>query len=224
VTQPQVPPIDFAHMIGGRRGVIDTTSPGIALVMVDVFAPLTWAIVAAVIVAIGIAVLRLRRRQPVQQAIMGVPGIVVCALLAAFTGDAKTYFLPGILLNATWALVLTISVIVRRPLLGYAAALLDRGYTGWLNHPGLRRAATIATCVWIALFTIRASVQGYLYAHDDVNLLAPVRLGMGLPLFFLAIAGTLYLLEAEREEEEEEGILPSLDVQPSGSGGEPAAS
>jgi hypothetical protein len=213
VTNPAAPPVDFAHMIGGRRGVIDTTSPGVALVIVDVFAPLTWAIVAAVIVAVGIAALRLRRRQPVQQAIMGVPGIVVCALLAAYTGDAKTYFLPGIILNAVWAVALTISVIVRHPLLGYAAAMLDRGYTGWLANPGLRRAATLATFIWIALFTIRASVQGYLYAHDDVHLLAPVRLAMGLPLFFLAIAATLYLLEAEREEEEEEGVLPTSPTE-----------
>lgn len=219
MTGPAQPPIDFAHMIGGRRGVIDTTSPGVALVLVDVLAPLTWAIVAAVAVAVGIAILRVRRRQPIQQAIMGVPGIVVCALLAAYTGDAKTYFLPGIILNALWALALTISVIVRHPLLGYAAALLDRGYTGWLDFPGLRRAATYATFIWIALFTIRASVQGYLYAHDEVHLLAPVRLAMGLPLFFLAIAATLYLLEAEREEEEEEGILPAL---PAEGDGEPA--
>jgi hypothetical protein len=217
VTTPLAPSIDFAHMIGGRRGVIDTTSPGLALVATDIFAPLEWAIVAAVIVAIGIALLRLSRKQPVQQAIMGVPGIVVCALIAAFSGEAKTYFLPGILLNAAWAVALTVSVIVRRPLLGYAAAIFDRGYTGWLNNPGLRRAATLATFIWIGLFSVRACVQGYLYANDDVHLLAPARLAMGLPLFVLAITATLYLLEAEREEEEEEGILPPT------SAGEPAA-
>lgn len=215
-----MPPIDFAHMIGGRRGVIDTTSPGLALVVVDVFAPLTWAIVAAVVVAVGIAVLRLRRRQPVRQAIMGVPGIVVCALLAAFTGDAKTYFLPGILLNAAWAVALTISLGLRRPLLGYAAALLDRGYANWLDYAGLRRAASLATAIWVALFTLRACVQGYFYVHDDVHLLAPVRLAMGLPLFAVAVAATLYLLEAEREEEEEEGVLPPSD----GAEGEPVTS
>lgn len=207
-------------MIGGRRGVIDTMSPGFALVLVDIFAPLKWAIVASVGVAVGIAVLRLRRREPVQQAIMGVPGIVVCALLAARTGEAKTFFLPGILINATWAIVLTISVIVRRPLLGYAAALLDRGYTGWMDNPGLRRAATFATFIWIALFSVKASVQGYLYVNDEVSLLAPARLAMGLPLLILAIAGTLYLLEAEREEEEEEGVLPAPDDP----AGEPARS
>jgi hypothetical protein len=220
VTAP-APTIDFAHMIGGRRGVIDTTSPGLGLVLVDIFAPLTWAIAAAVAVAVGIAVLRLRRKQPVQQAIMGVPGIVVCALLAAFTGDAKTYFLPGILLNVAWAFALTVSLVVRRPLLGYAAALLDRGYANWLDYPGLRRAAGFATVIWIVLFTIRSSVQGYLYVHDDVHLLAPVRLAMGLPLFAVAVAATLYLLEAEREEEEDEGVLPSADDS---LGGEPATS
>ena len=48
------------------------------------------------------------------------------------------------------------------------------------------------------MFTIKACVQGYLYTHNDVHLLAPARLAMGLPLWVLTVTGTLLILEGHR--------------------------
>src|SRR5438270_11183200 len=192
--------VDLARMLGGRRGVIDAASPGVALVLVDAFTSLKWAIVAALGVAGVIALLRLLRHEPLRQAGAGVLGLAGAAALAAYTGDAKTYFLPGILINAAWAVAAVTSIVVGRPLLGYAAAMLDRGYAHWQREPGLRRAAALATGVWSLVFTSRALVQGYLYVHNDVHWLAPVKLGMGLPLWGVAFALTLLLLEGRRIE------------------------
>jgi hypothetical protein len=190
--------IDVAKMLGGRRGVIDATTPGIVLVIVDAITSLTWAIGAALIAATVIAVLRLIRHEPLRQAGAGVLGLAGAAALAAYTGSAKTYFLPGILINAAWAVASISSILIGRPLLGYAAAMLDRGYAHWQHEPGLRRAAAMATGVWAMVFTSRALVQGYLYVHNDVHWLAPVKLGMGLPLWGVAFALTLLLLEGRR--------------------------
>jgi len=189
---------DLAAMLGGRRGIIDTALPGAVLVSVDAFAPLPWAIVAALIAASADAVLRLVRGETLRQAGFGVVGLAGAATLAVITGDAKTYFLPGILLNAAYAVVALTSLAVGRPLLGYAAAFLDRGYAHWREDRALFRAAVLATSLWALIFTSRACVQGYLYLHDDVHWLAPVKLGMGLPLFVLAITGTLLLLEGRK--------------------------
>ena len=189
--------IDVARMLGGRRGVIDATAPGVVLVIVDAFTALKWAIVAALAAAAVIAVLRLLRHEPLRQAGAGVLGLAGAAALAAYTGSAKTYFLPGILVNAAWAVA---SITLGRPLLGYAAAMLDRGYAHWQTDPGLRRAAALATGVWALVFTSRACVQGYLYLHNDVHWLAPVKLGMGLPLWGVAFAVTLLLLEGRKLE------------------------
>ena len=185
-------------MVGGRRGIIDLSTPGITLVIVDTFAPLAWAIVAALVAAGVIAVLRKLRGQTLRQAGLGLLGLAGAAALAAITGDAKTYFLPGILLNAGNAVLWIASILVGRPLLGYIIALIDRGYAHWREEPGLRRAATIATAMWAAVFTLRACVQGYLYTHGHDNWLAPARLGLGLPLWFLALFGTLFVLEGRR--------------------------
>jgi len=203
--------IDVAKMLGGRRGVIDATTPGIVLVIVDAFTSLTWAIGAALIAAAVIAALRLLRHEPLRQAGAGVLGLAGAAALAAYTGSAKTYFLPGILINAAWAVASIASILIGRPLLGYAAAMLDRGYAHWQSEPGLRRAAALATGVWALVFTSRACVQGYLYVHDDVHWLAPVKLGMGLPLWFVALAVTLLLLEGRRlEPQPVEAVRPPL--------------
>jgi hypothetical protein len=215
VTQ-SAPVIDIGELIGGRRGVIDASVPGITLVIVDTFAPLTWAIVAALAAAAALAAVRAVRREPLRQAAMGLLGLAVAALLAAFTGQAKNYFLPGILINAAYAALALGSIAVNRPALGYVAAMLDRGYGHWQNHPPLRRAATIATAMWAAVFALRAIVQGYLYVHGHVHWLAPVRLGMGLPLWGLAVAGTLFVIEGHHQPRDG-------DQPPSGSGEAPAS-
>ena len=190
--------LDLAELIGGRRGVIDMSIPGVVLVIVDTFAPLGWAIVAALGSAAAVALLRLLRGEPLRQATMGLGGLAGAAALAAVTGDAKTYFLPGILANAAYAVVTTISILIGKPVLGYVIAFIDRTYAHWQDEPWLRRAASIATAMWAAVFTLRAIVQGYLYTHGDVSWLAPARLGMGLPLWALALAGTLLVLSRQR--------------------------
>jgi len=195
-----VAPFDLSEMVGGRRGVVDMSVPGVTLVIVDTFAALAWAIVGALATAAVVALVRLLRREPLRQAGMGLLGLAGAAALAAITGDAKTYFLPGILLNAGWTVATITSIVVGRPLLGYVIAVLDRGYAHWREDADLRRAATIATAMWATVFALRASVQGYLYAHGQVHWLAPARLGLGLPLWFLAVAGTLFVLEGRRRD------------------------
>lgn len=194
--------LDLAEMLGGRRGIIDASIPGVLLVIVNAFAPLGWAIVGACVSAVVVAIIRWRRGEPLRQAVMGLGGLAVAAALAAFSGQAKRYFLPGILLNIGYGVVAFVSIAVRRPLLGYVASLIDRGYAHWREDPGLRRAASWATALWAIVFALRAIVQGYLYAHNRVHWLAPVRLAMGLPLTAIALAGTLLLLEGWRVEPE----------------------
>lgn len=204
--QPSPPvALDLGEILGGRRGVVDASTPGVTLVVVDTFAPLGWAIGAALVAAATVAVVRRVRGEPLRQAAMGLPFLVACALLAAFTGEAKTYFLPGILLTAAGAVVVAISVVVRTPVVGFVAAALDSAYANWREHPGQRRAATLATLVWVVVLGVRAGVQGYLYTHGHDDAIAPARLFMSTPLTILAVVVSFYLLEAEREDENRTG-------------------
>ena len=218
MTDREVTAPDLAELIGGRRGVIDASIPGVALVIADTMTSLGVAIAVALVAAAGVAVVRGLRGEPLRQAAMGLAGLAGAAALAAVTGDAKTYFLPGILANAGYAVLTTVSIMIGRPLLGYVAALIDRGYAHWKDDPGLRRAATLATAMWAAVFTVRAVVQGYLYIHDHVHWPAPVRLALGLPLWALALAGTLFVLEGRRVEPEPVAVRPPGNVPPQDEG------
>ncbi len=188
---------DLGDLLGGRRGVIDASLPGVVLVFVDAVAPLAGAIAAAVAAAAVLAVVRLVRGEPTRQAGMGLVGLVGAAALAALTGTAKTYFLPGILLSAGYAVATTASIVVGRPALGYVAATLDRRYARWRAHPPLRRAAGQATAVWAAVFAVRASVQGWLYVGNHDGWLPGAKLALGLPLWAVAVTASLLLLEGQ---------------------------
>lgn len=185
---------DLAGMLGGRRGVIDATVPGVVLVAVDVTAGLPAAIGAALAAAAVLAGVRLSRGEPLRQAGMGLAGLVAAAALARFSGEAKNFFLPGILLNAAYAVAAAASLLAGRPALGYVAALLDRRYAGWRADPPLRRSAGWATAVWVAVFALRAAVQGWLFVHDSVGWLAAAKLALGLPLWAAAVGASLLLL------------------------------
>jgi hypothetical protein len=186
---------DLGTALGGRRGVIDASLPGFVLVVVNVATSLTWAIIAAVATAAGIAVLRIARKETLQQAFSGVLGIVLAALLAAYTGKAKTFFLPGILINGAYVVATVGSIAARRPLLGYVAAALDRRFAHWRADRHLVRRATYATLVWAAIFAVRFVLQGWLYLHDHVGWLATARLAMGWPLWGVAVMASLLLLQ-----------------------------
>lgn len=199
-TSPPRPAVvlpDLGDLLGGKRGVVDASVPGVVLVFTDAFVSLGVAIVAAVVSAAVVALVRVVRREPTKQAAMGLLGLAGAAALAAFTGQAKTYFLPGILISAGYAVATLVSIAVGHPALGYVAAMLDRRYAHWRTHPPLKRAAAQATAVWAAVFATRAGVQGWLYAGNHDGWLAGAKLALGLPLWAVAVTVSLLLLEGQ---------------------------
>jgi hypothetical protein len=78
----------------------------------------------------------------VQQAFSGLFGVAVAVAIAAASGQARNYFVPGIIRNAVIGVVLLGSVPVRWPLVGVAAEFLAPSHLGSMaSHtlPGLRR-------------------------------------------------------------------------------------
>jgi hypothetical protein len=177
--------------IGGWRGVIDSAVPSaVFLVAYTVtgrsLVPSIWAAVASGAV---IAVVRLVRRESVQQVLAGFVGVAFCAWLAARTGRAEDFYLPGLLWNVLYAAVLAVSALVRHPAVGYLVGALTGDLTGWRTEPTLRRAYTRVTWLFAAMFVLRLVVQVPLYLAGWVEALGAARLAMGIPLY----AGTVLL-------------------------------
>jgi hypothetical protein len=118
------------EQLGGWRGMVDATLPTIAFIVANSLDGLRTGIWAALGAALLVFLLRLVRRETVQQAVSGLFAVGIAVAIAAFTGQARDFYVPGIIRNAGLALVLLGSVVVRRPLVGVVAEFLAPSHLG----------------------------------------------------------------------------------------------
>lgn len=186
------PDASLIEQMGGVRGLIYSSIPVLTFVPVNAFWGLTAAIWGALGVAVAMLAWSLARRDNPQPAISGFIGVAICVFIAWRTGDAKGYFLYGIITQAAYGAAFALSAIVRWPLVGVIWGFLDGKGMAWRRIPSARRWYTVATCFWAALFAIRAVLQYILYLNDEVNWLGAARIGMGWPLALVAFVGTVW--------------------------------
>jgi hypothetical protein len=180
--------------IGGPLGIAEAVLP--ATVFSIAYA-ITKQALPAVASAAGLSILfiliRLIRRQSLQQAIIGALAIALASFLALRDGgQAADYFLTGFFTNAAYGSVFLISVLIRRPIMGYVAQLLF-GLTNWRTSREYKRLRFI-TLIWVGFFSARLLVQVPLYLAGQVELLAASRVVMGAPAYAGLLALTWVLI------------------------------
>lgn len=182
--------------MGGVGGIVYSSVPVLVFVVASSVSGLSSAVLAAMGVAALVLVWRLIRRDSVQPAISGFFGVAICAAIAYVVGESKGYFLLGIWMSLLWAVVFAVSVVFRRPLVGYAWAW-STGHDGlWRAVPRAVRAFDVATVGWVLVFASRFAVQQLLYDADKTGWLAAARIGMGWPLTVLAAFATYAAIKA----------------------------
>lgn len=185
----------FADAVGGVRGVVETSLPGVVFVVVYLVAhALVPALVAAGATTLVAVVLRLVQRTPVTQALSGVLGVGIGVVWAWRSGEAQNFFAWGLVVNAVWFVGSLVSILVRWPAVGVITALLRDEGTAWRTGRSpaevhLRRRYTWATWLWVGVFGARLAVQlpMWLRGEEAVAWLGTARLAMGVPLFALGI-------------------------------------
>jgi hypothetical protein len=187
------------EQLGGVSGLVSSTVPVVVFVVVNVVSSMQPALVAAIASAAAITIWRLVRREALQPAISGLIGVGICAFIANQTGEARGFFLPGILLSAALCAVFLGSVLVRWPLAGVVWHGINGDGQGWRRDPRLLRAYALATLLWAAVFGAKFVVQGYLYTADDTTWLAVARIAMGYPLAAVALLATIWAVRRARQ-------------------------
>jgi hypothetical protein len=176
---------------GGRSGLLDTGLPGVVFVIAYVASShdMQLSVILAVVAGVVLAILRIARHEKLQNAIAGLVGVGVAAYVASKTGEARNYFLPGLLINIGYGAAYAISNLVRWPLIGVLVATVQAHGTAWRKNPAIMRAYTRATWLWVAMFAVRLLVQVPLYLAGDGALVAlgVARVAMGWPLFLLTV-------------------------------------
>jgi hypothetical protein len=153
--------------MGGISGLIYSSLPVVVFVPASTAFGLMPAIGAALGVAALILVWRLIRRESVQPAISGFFGVGISALIAYIVGESKGYFLLGIWMSLFWAVVFAMSILVRRPVVGYIWGWVNSHDRAWRGVRKAVLAFDIATFVWVMVFTSRFVVHNTLRRRPD---------------------------------------------------------
>jgi hypothetical protein len=135
------------EQLGGWRGMVDASLPTVAFIVANSIGDLRTAVWCALGTAVLVLLFRLVRRESPQQAFSGLFGVAVAVAIAAASGQARNYFVPGIIRNAVIGVVLLGSVPLRWPLVGVAAEFLAPSHLGSMaahSLPGLRRRVDTA--------------------------------------------------------------------------------
>jgi Protein of unknown function (DUF3159) len=180
------------EQMGGVQGIAASTIPVGVFIVANVIAGLQPALIAAIAAGVLVAVWRVARKQALQPAVSGLLGVGIAAFIAYRTGEARGFYLPGLLLSAAGTLTFLVSVVVRWPLAGVIWHGINGDGQGWRNDPRLLRAYTFASLLWALVFAARVVVQGWLYSADAETWLGIARLAMGFPLFGVALLGTIW--------------------------------
>lgn len=173
--------------LGGWRGLVDSALPSLLFVVIFVFQKdLNLALITSVVTGLVLLVFRLFEKKSLTQVIGGFFGLLFSVFLTWRTNDASNFFLTGIITNLVYGLALFISLIVKRPLLGYIVGSLIGNTSGWLKDKLLVKAYTTITWIWVGVFSVRVAVQVPLYLSDNIAVLGPIKIFMGWPLYLFA--------------------------------------
>lgn len=181
--------------LGGPRGLLEAVLP---LTVFSVAYALTenvlGCVVAALVPAAVLSLWRLLAREPITQALSGLFVLALGGYIAVRTGRAENMFVPQLLKNVGFAVVLMVSVLVRWPLIGVVLGLFRGEGSQWRSDPERTRVYTRATWVWIGLFGIRLAVQVPLWLAGQAALLGLANIPLGLPLYVVALWTTWRLI------------------------------
>lgn len=192
--------MDPKEMFGGPRDWVDQALPPIGFVISNAI----WGLDVAIRVAIGIVILevlvRIVTRETLRHAFSGVFGVAIAAIIARKTGEAKNFFLPGIVINGVYAFAFLFSAAIRKPLVGIIMRFLLEKPKEWHDHPRVKRVMIEVTVGWGLVSVLRVVVQETLRRLDATGWLAVSKIAMGWPLYLLALAVTMpYINRRTRE-------------------------
>ncbi|MCB0827830.1 MAG: DUF3159 domain-containing protein [Solirubrobacterales bacterium] len=184
--------------MGGAQGIADSSLPALLFVVVyTLFGnDIQTAGIAAVALGGVIAIVRLMRGESARFALTGFFGVALAAFIASRSGRAEDFFLPGLLLNAGYAMAYLVSILVRWPLIGVLVGPLIGEGMSWRRDPARVKLYSRASWVWFAMFVVRLVVQLPLYLAGSVVALGIAKTAMGLPVFALALWLTYLILRS----------------------------
>jgi hypothetical protein len=205
----------LSRAMGGRRGMIEAAVPTVTFTFSYIFTKqIEVAIALSVTFALVMLVVRLVQRSTVQYVLNALFGIGVGCFFVWLGGrnggdesqQALAYFLPGLLYNAGYAVVMVLSILARWPVMGLLVGAVSDDPLEWRQDRQVVRLCSHLTWVLVVPCVLRVLVQVPIYlggrAADDadpyVTALGIAKVAMGWPLQVAALGVMVWLLARNR--------------------------
>lgn len=185
------------NAMGGALGIIETVLPGLLFVAVFTLTLDPWlAIWISVAISVMFTLYRLIRRQAATQALVGLLGVVISAVLALMSNKPEDNFVVGMVTNGVYGFVFLISILVGWPLIGVVIGLVRSEGTSWRQNRHHKRVYMGVTALWVGMFTLRLAIEFPLYLAGNIAGLATAKLMLGLPLYVPVLALTWLIVRS----------------------------
>ncbi|MFF8827839.1 DUF3159 domain-containing protein [Streptomyces sp. NPDC015131] len=184
---------------GGVRGMVETVLPGLLFVTIyTINKDLHLSAIAALGVSLVLVAVRLVRRDTVKHAFSGVFGVAFGVVFALMTGNAKDFYLPGMLYTLGLGLAYIITTLAGVPLIGLILGPVFKENLSWrTRNPGRKKAYAKASWAWGLILLAKCAILFPLYWWADTTQLGWVLVILKIPPFLLAVYLTwLFLAKA----------------------------
>jgi hypothetical protein len=202
----------MSKALGGRRGMFEAAVPTIVFTVLWLTTrEMRLALAVSVAAALVLLVARLVQRSTVQfvlNALFGIGiGWVFVTISARQGGSADdqalAYFLPGILYNGGYSVVLALTCLVGWPLVGFMVGSVTGDPTAWHQDKQVVRLCSRLTWLLAIPCVIRVVVQTPIWLAGKSATIEPdsavaalgiLKIAMGWPLQLAALAAMVWML------------------------------
>jgi len=185
----------LSKALGGRRGVVESAIPTIVFTVSWIVShDLRNSLILSIGAAVVLLAARLIQRSSPQFVVNALFGIGIAAVFASRSGEAKDVFLPGILYNGGYSIVLVVSILVGWPVVGFLVGSVTGDPTAWHADKAMVRLCSRLTWLLALPCIVRVIVQYPLWVGDHVALLGTSKIVLGWPLQLAALAAMAYVL------------------------------
>ncbi|MDP9443856.1 MAG: DUF3159 domain-containing protein [Actinomycetota bacterium] len=185
----------LSDALGGRRGLAEGIVPTLGFTLTWIS---THQLKLALAIGGGAALLllavRLVQRSSIQYVVNAAIGITIAAVFALRSGRAEDAFLPGILYNAGYFVVLAGSALLRWPVVGFVIGSVTGEPTAWHRQPQIVRLCTLLTWILAVPCAVRVAVYYPLWVAGEAGWLGVAKIALGWPLQVGALAAMVFVL------------------------------
>ncbi|HEU4336226.1 MAG TPA: DUF3159 domain-containing protein [Nocardioides sp.] len=206
----------LAKALGGRRGMAEAAVPTILFTVTWLTASdLRLALSVSIAAALVLLLVRLVQRSTVQFVLNALFGIGIGWYFvhrSAQSGgseqeQALAYFLPGLLYNGGYAVVLAFTCLVGWPLVGFMVGSITGDPTAWHKDKQVVKLCSRLTWLLVAPCLLRVAIQAPIWLAGNSGSMDPdaavaalgvLKIALGWPLQLAALGSMIWLLSRNR--------------------------